>query len=100
MFITFFLQTTPTCSAITDMFGRTPIDLATLRPHTEVIDYLKSLHNTPAQPGLGMNTMSHTGVYNTVYTCTPELLIVTRLIILDILFHCSSSKYTRTSLWS
>ena len=31
-----------------------------------MINYLKSLPNATAQPGPGMNTMSHTVVYNTV----------------------------------
>ena len=57
MAIIFCFQTTPTCSAITDIRGKTPLDLATQSGRAEVIHYLKSHPKTTAEPGPGMNTM-------------------------------------------
>ena len=41
-----------TCSDVTDVLGRTPLDVAVDWGHTEVADYLQSLQ--PSTPKAGM----------------------------------------------
>ena len=40
------------CGAdVTDVHGKTPLDVARDQGHTEVVDYLKSLPQSSSQPG-------------------------------------------------
>ena len=47
-----------TCSDVTDMFGKTPLDLAKQCFNTEVVEYLQSQLNRTTTPEPGMNTIN------------------------------------------
>ena len=47
-----------TCSDVTDMFGKTPLDLAKQCFSTEVVEYLQSQLNRTTTPEPGRNTDS------------------------------------------
>ena len=47
-----------TCSDVTDMFGKTPLDLAKQCFSTEVVEYLTSQLNRTTTPEPGMNTIN------------------------------------------
>ncbi len=41
-----------TCSDVTNVYGKTPLDNAVRRGHTEVIDYFQSLQPSTLEPGM------------------------------------------------